>query len=921
MSVYSVCLLCNNLSIRNGICENSECANSNQSLLNIVNDEFDVNTEYFLPSDFNTMRKQHDSNSLVTCLHFNCRSLKRNQDSLVSCLSTLDLGASIIGLSETWLQEGENITCPISHYNFVGRGRSNRRGGGVGLLVHENLKFKRRSDLEEFNDFIESVFIEISSSHHKVIVSTVYRPPNRSTQSFIDSFQPTLHKISHEGKECIIMGDFNVNLFCDNTSTHQFLDSLIASSLIPMIFKPTRVTEQTATLLDNIFVNRTENMVKTGIIITDVSDHLSPFILCNFDISNNESTHTQQRIIREENIIRFCSMLESIEWNDLKKYSTVDEKFKYFMVIFQELYNECFPFKRINLKKYTNSKTWFTKELKKKCKKKFLLYKKFLNHPTTSNKQLYKQYRNTVRNEIRKAKREYYHTLFDKVKNDLKGTWKIINTVLNKTKKKDKCEKLKKNNAIIDNKQQIADAFNEYFSSIGSDLVGKLPRYSGRKHATHFLKKKSIKSMFFTPVTQRDIINVVLSIKNKKSTGHDDIDSYVVKRCIHLITLPLSEIFNCSFEQGAFPKDFKVAKVIPVYKKGDNQQCSNYRPISILSVFSKIFEKLVYERLIQFLDKNNILYSKQFGFRKGYSTDMALIEFVNNISLAFEDKKIILGLFLDLSKAFDSIDHDILIQKMHFNGIRGKVLDWFKSYLADRQQYVSIENKNSLPKSINVGVPQGSVLGPLLFLIYVNDLCCVSDILNPITFADDTNLFLTGTDIHEMTESFNHELNKVYEWFLVNKLTINLEKTNFMVFRPHTVKIDINSVNITLNNQRIKGVQSTKFLGVTIDEHLSWKYHVNDIACKISKVVGVLYKLKDFLPLRILVNLYNTMILPHFSYCLTVWGKCAKYLVDRLFILQKRAIRMVTNSHFLSPTDNLFKKLNILKIQDLYFFR
>ena len=318
MSMFSVCLSCNNLSIRNGICENSECANSEQSFLKTVKDEYNVNTEYFLPGEFNSIRQQYDCKSLVTCLHFNCRSLRRNYDSLVSCLSTLDLGASIIGLSETWLQEGENITCPVSHYNFIGRGRLDRRGGGVGLLVHENLKFKRRSDLEEFNNFIESVFIEVSSSHHNIIVATVYRPPNKSTQSFIDSIQPALHKISREGKECVLMGDFNVNLFCDNMSTHQFLDSLIASSFIPMIFKPTRVTEQSATLIDNIFVNRTEKMVKTGIIITDVSDHLSPFILCNFDVCTNESTHTQQRIIKEENIIRFCSMLESIEWKDLK---------------------------------------------------------------------------------------------------------------------------------------------------------------------------------------------------------------------------------------------------------------------------------------------------------------------------------------------------------------------------------------------------------------------------------------------------------------------------------------------------------------------------------------------------------------------------------------------------------------------------
>ena len=188
---------------------------------------------------------------------------------------------------------------------------------------------------------------------------------------------------------------------------------------------------------------------------------------------------------------------------------------------------------------------------------------------------------------------------------------------------------------------------------------------------------------------------------------------------------------------------------------------------------------------------------------------------------------------------------------MYHYGIRGKVLNWFISYLSNRKQYVTIDNHNSQYNSLNVGVPQGSVLGPLLFLIYVNDLSCVSEILNPITFADDTNLFLTGNNLNEMYELFNSELEKVYQWFLLNKLTINLDKTNYMVFRPHNLNIDTSSLNITLNDHKIPNVKFTKFLGVTIDEHLSWKYHVNDIACKISRVIGVLNRLKGFLPLHI----------------------------------------------------------------------
>ena len=321
--------------------------------------------------------------------------------------------------------------------------------------------------------------------------------------------------------------------------------------------------------------------------------------------------------------------------------------------------------------------------------------------------------------------------------------------------------------------------------------------------------------------------------------------------------------------------------------------------------------------LIDFIDKHNVLSNKQFGFRKGYSTTHAIIELTDKLAKAFENKHIVIGLFLDLSKAFDCMSHSILLKKLHFYGIRGCALQWFESYLCNREQYVSIDKHDSGSKSVTVGVPQGSNLGPLLFLLYVNDLQHISDVLSIILFADDTSVFLSGNDPLELNEIFNLELKKMQSWFTANKLYINQDKTCYMIFKNRNSKTQDKDIYVELNNTRIKRETKTKFLGVIIDENLSWKEHVNYIALKISRAIGILYCLKDILPLRILTNLYNCLILPHLMYCNIVWGTCSLKLLHTLFMLQKRAIRTISKSNYLAHTKPIFKKLKLLNIYDI----
>ena len=373
-------------------------------------------------------------------------------------------------------------------------------------------------------------------------------------------------------------------------------------------------------------------------------------------------------------------------------------------------------------------------------------------------------------------------------------------------------------------------------------------------------------------------------------------------------------IYQCSF--GRFPNSLKLAKVIPVYKKDDSSLISNYRPISLLPSISKVLEKLVYKRLFKFLINNNLLNPNQFGFIKGYSTDYALLQLYDKITESLSNREHIIGVFMDLSKAFDTLDHKTLIHKLKSYGIRGLALSWFSDYLSNRQQYVVFDYVESQRLNITCGVPQGSILGPLLFIIYINDIVNSSPLLNYIMFADDTNIFYSHKSIDTLNNILNIELTKVSEWFKSNKLSLNISKTNFIHFRNHNSP-RVNC-NLFIDNLTITEKTSTKFLGVTIDSNLRWNEHIRNIHTTVSRNTGILYKLKDILTKKSLFILYNSFILSHIMYCNTVWGNCSSTKINAPLLLQKRALRVITHSKYLDHTDPLFRRLKTLKVHDIH---
>ena len=331
----------------------------------------------------------------------------------------------------------------------------------------------------------------------------------------------------------------------------------------------------------------------------------------------------------------------------------------------------------------------------------------------------------------------------------------------------------------------------------------------------------------------------------------------------------------------------------------------------------------MYNKLYTYLTENNILFNLQFGFRCQHSTEHAIVELVDKILNGFSEEKYTPGVFIDLSKAFDTVDHQIFLKKLSLYGVKGKSLEWFESYLSERKQYIEVEGQKTYFLNITCGVPQGSILGPLLFLLYINDLCKASNIITPIMFADDTNLFYSNKNIKILFKEINIELKNIAEWLRANKLSINIDKTNFILFHNNRDKdhLPLKLPTLCINDVPIKQVVSTKFLGVQIDENINWTHHITLTENKLAKQLGLLYKAKPFLNRKSMINLYFSFIHTYINYGNIAWASTTKTKLKKIYSQQNQAIKTVFNEDILSPSKELFYELRTLNIYKLNIFQ
>ena len=895
--------------------------------VNLLNELNISECNYYNESTFKAMISDRSGlDNALSMMHLNVRSIQKHFDEVVEYINSINYNFDIIGFSETWHTNSTADLYNIPGYQCMHKYRESRKGGGVTLYLKDKFCYKIRPDLCILGNDVDCLFIDIDATCVKgltshIILGLIYRPPNTDLPSFIDNMSQLMSKIRAEKKDCYLMGDYNVNLL--NADVHQntgdFVNCILAFSYFPLITKPTRMGITSATLIDNIFCSNILQVKDTvnGVLCAEISDHFPIFTLVyHSNVKNKEDVLCRPITVKGKK--RFKETLARVDWNDiLLRYENKDVNLCYnrFVEAVSKIYRDSFPLKK--LRQRDLNKPWLTDNLKHCIRVKNKLYMYYKKHPVLHNEIKYKAYRNTLRKCLRQAERQHYDTMFSDCKGNTKKTWSIIKNVIGTCKTANNTNtEFDINDVLVTNGECIANHFNSHFVNIGPTLASKIDKDENNV-ADHYLKGRNVNSIFVNPVTECEMTDVIKGLRNNSSPGWDGIKTDVIKEVCDIIVKPLTHIINMSLNQGVVPDAIKVARVVPIYKAGDHKQIVNYRPVSVLTCLSKVFERLVYNRLIGFIDRYSIFNEGQFGFRKRHSTEQAVCMLIDKICKSMDKGNNFVGVFLDLSKAFDTVDHVILLSKLEHYGIRGNLLVWITSYLQNRKQFVQYNGHRSNKKDIVCGVPQGSILGPLLFLLYINDLSYISNVLSSIMFADDANMFHQHSDLNVLEESVNEELKKVVKWLQANKLTLNVKKTHVMLFTKKHVKHDL---KIYIGEELLNVVCKSTFLGVVIDSKLTFNEHIKRISGKISKGIGILKKVRYKLQTKTLITLYYAFIYPYLMYCNTVWGNTAKVYTNQLIVLQKRCIRIIHNVGYLDSTYLLFKESKIITVPDLYIY-
>ena len=789
--------------------------------------------------------------------------------------------------------------------------RSSTRGGGVGIYVSDKYKYTVL-DSPFYENKLESLAVKISINPYKSIkVVNLYIKPN---QKLVDLL-PLISTLPTEGRNTMIAGDFNFNLM--NKKNCTLVERFNELGLQCIVDQPTRViqtkTGLSKTLVDHIYTNVRGS--ESFILTTDISDH---FTVCATIQSNWKTRKKEQNSYAPLQDDKSLSLLKqyftAVDWKDTLGDNS-KKAFKKFSNIVKEAMEICCPPTAKN-KRTQPLNPWMSPALLVSRRVKDKLHHKAIKSSKTENWTEYQVYRNLYTKLVRKAKILFYGNQFKLAKNSVRETWRLSNEVMGRTPKKGS------NNEIgpiknCNSQLETAECFNEFYSNIATQLADKIPKTDVSFKS--FLPKiaDDVEELDLERSVDELTIEIIIrNMKSKRSFSHDYMSNYALKAVRQPLLKPLTHLISLSLKLGYVPKDWKKAKLIPIYKgKGEKDETCNYRGISILPTFSKIIEKIVANRVHNHMETNGLFYDNQFGFRRNMSCESLLLKFMDRLSNAKAKNKHFLAIFIDFAKAFDTLNINILLKKIAHYKIPTK---WFRSYLSGRTQFIQIGTKTSESKGITCGVPQGSVLGPLLFLLATNCLPNSSDFF-ALMFADDTTLLLENKDLDLLFLQANLFLKDFEKWCYCNYLSLAPSKTRFILFsKPENVP------KLYLMNEQIIRVheqgqeKSFKLVGVKIDDSVSWHHHVDYVRQKINIALGMMRRSKNVIPPAIKKMIYNSLINSHISYCLPIWGNAKSKVLDPLIKAQKRALRIVNNEHWLKHCDPLFASLDCLKLTDQY---
>lgn len=826
------------------------------------------------------------------------------------------ISVDVVCITEHFIKAG--FECFLNLPNYVLAecfSRENIKRGGACILVKNGLKWKELSEFKKLSivNVFECCAIELTD--YKIAIICIYRVSTRRNN--FDVFFNVLEKLlviasKLKCNNVLIAGDINIDMLKNNNVTSN-LECLLSNYNFKLALKqPTRLISKTC--IDN-FAHNYEKACKAEVLEFGLSDHTAQLIkLPVKKIIKLKHWYKMIRDYSKDNIQKFKMCIGNLTFSELYNLNDPDLAYNYFLQEFRLFYNLCFPLKQIKIK-VTNKPKWISKGLKTCSKRKRALLWKYRKSPTSTNKFNYKKYAKLFKKIINLTKRAQNIYKIKTSDNKSKTTWQIIQKArLNIPTQS--ISKIKVGNEHISNPQQIAEAFNNFF-------IDKIKPLEGYGNGVGKNLRRMLGSMFLAPSVPLQIFDIIKNLRNTNSVGHDGIATKIIKSVNKEICHHLSYIINLSIEKGIFPDELKVTIVKPLFKKADKESMECYRPIALISIFSKIFEKYLYNNLNDYLEKNNILCNEQKGFRKNKTINMALYDFYKNVITHVDNRTPVCSIYCDMTQAFDYVDHNILIHKLESYGIRGNVLSLVQSYLSNRQQKTEICRLNLRTKSedisssterlVKYGVPQGSVLGPLLFIIYINDL--PNAIKQPMTlFADDSTITINCNDINSYKNDINESLNSIITWLNINNLKINLNKTHVMHFNQRP--ITPSNIDVNYKGTVIAEVDTTRFLGLQIDQKLNWKAHILELNKKISSSAYALFRLSATVNIDALLTAYYGLVESVLRYGVIFWGNSTDR--DVAFKSQKRCIRAMFGLQTTDSCMPYFIKHRILTLPSLY---
>lgn len=858
--------------------------------------------------DFNKSFSSTESNAhYLRILQWNIRGMNdlSKFDHILSTLDHCRYPIDVVVVGETWVKEENRSLYNIPGFNSIFSCRDSSNGG-LAMFIRREISYTVLRNIHVGG--FHHINVELVLSGRNYNIHGFYRPPSYEINSFLNILENILDS-TNNSRSCFLVGDVNIPINSPSNNVVRRYASLLESFGFACVNTfPTRPIS--SNILDHVIckvddISRSRN----DTILNDISDHC--MLVLSYKLHREREKITLSKTVIDHRKLNtdfsnFLNSVGTVQNVDLC-FSNIISTYNALLIKHSKVIT-----KQVNTK--GNCCPWMSFNLWSLIKIKNNYIKRVKRNPTDNHlRDLLKHVSDKVSTLKKQTKKAYYDNLLNNTSHA--KMWKNINHIFGKSVK-DETITLIDGGVKITNNQEICDIFNTFFSSIGQKLADAIPTDPVANPLSNVQRIPD--SIFLAPASTNEVTLLINDLKRKKSCGYDNISADILKTNSVAFSRILSEAFNKILEVGYYPDCLKIARVIPIFKSGDACDPNNYRPISTLSIFNKILEKLLLNRIIPFLDKHKILYSLQYGFRQGSSTSTAISELLDDVINGIDSKQVVGALFLDLRKAFDTLNHCILLEKLENYGIRGVANEIIRSYLSGRKQFVSIGTSKSSKKSINIGVPQGSNIGPLLFLLYINDLCRLQLKGTPRLFADDTALFYPQSNVEFVVRDMNNDLEILSRYFATNMLSLNASKTKCMFFHSPRKPVPQHDY-IRLKSCIIEEVKSFKYLGLILDTTLSWADHIKYVEKRVSSLCGIMRRVSYFVSRSILLKFYFAHIHSCLNYLIIAWGRAYKSSLKKLQTLQNRCLKTIFKKPALFPTLQLYadNAHNILPINGL----